>query len=126
MKRFTIDVPASLHRQIKAACASRRLNTSSVLRDLLEREFPDTRQSLHSRLVSGPRRAGRLAIGHPVKSLPETNDPHKWAGLVTMFLIGSVTVLVRRASDAHGGSVSRLVPTGNVYNVPTRGDELGT
>jgi hypothetical protein len=41
MKRFTIDVPASLHRRIKAACAARGLKTSSVLRDLLEREFPD-------------------------------------------------------------------------------------
>jgi hypothetical protein len=42
MKRFTIDVPVCLHRQIKAVCALRGLNTSSVLRDLLECEFPDT------------------------------------------------------------------------------------
>ena len=42
MKRFTIDVPVSLHRRIKAVCAARGLNTSTVLRDLLEREFPDT------------------------------------------------------------------------------------
>jgi hypothetical protein len=35
-------VPVGLHRRIKAACAKRGLNTSSVLRDLLEREFPDT------------------------------------------------------------------------------------
>jgi hypothetical protein len=42
MKRFTIDVPASLHRRIRAACAKRRLKPSSVLRDLLEREFPNT------------------------------------------------------------------------------------
>jgi hypothetical protein len=42
MKRFTIDVPASLHRRIRAACAKRGLKPSSVLRDLLEREFPDT------------------------------------------------------------------------------------
>jgi hypothetical protein len=34
-------VPASLHRRIKAACAKRGLKTT-VLRDLLEREFPDT------------------------------------------------------------------------------------
>jgi hypothetical protein len=40
IKRFTIDVPAELHRRIKAACARR--GPSSVLRDLLEREFPDT------------------------------------------------------------------------------------
>jgi hypothetical protein len=42
MKRFTIDVPVSLHRRVKAACAKRGLRTSSVLRYLLEREFPDT------------------------------------------------------------------------------------
>jgi hypothetical protein len=42
MKRFTIDVPVSLHRRIKTACARRGLKTSTVLRDLLEREFPDT------------------------------------------------------------------------------------
>ena len=42
MQRFTIDVPVSLHRRIKTACARRGLKTSTVLRDLLEREFPDT------------------------------------------------------------------------------------
>jgi hypothetical protein len=42
MKRFTIDVPASLHRRVRAACAKRGLKPSSVLRDLLEREFPET------------------------------------------------------------------------------------
>jgi hypothetical protein len=42
MKRFTIDVPVSLHRRITAAYAQRGLKPSSVLRDLLEREFPDT------------------------------------------------------------------------------------
>jgi len=42
MKRFTIDVPVSFHRRIKAVCATRGINTSTVLRDLLEREFPDT------------------------------------------------------------------------------------
>jgi hypothetical protein len=42
MKRFTIDVPVSLHHRIKTACARRGLKTSTVLRDLLEREFPDT------------------------------------------------------------------------------------
>ena len=41
MKRFTIDVPVALHRRVKAACARRGLKPSSVLRDLLEREFPD-------------------------------------------------------------------------------------
>jgi len=42
MKRFTIDVPVCLYRRIKAVCAARGLNTSRMLRDLLEREFPDT------------------------------------------------------------------------------------
>jgi len=42
IKRFTIDVPVCLYRRIKAVCAARGLNTSSMLRDLLEREFPDT------------------------------------------------------------------------------------
>jgi hypothetical protein len=44
MKRFTIDVPVGLHRRIKAACACARrgLKTPTVLRDLLESEFPDT------------------------------------------------------------------------------------
>jgi hypothetical protein len=38
----TIDVPVELHRRIRATCARRGLKVSSVLRDLLEREFPDT------------------------------------------------------------------------------------
>ena len=46
MKRFTLDVPVCLHRRIKAVCAQRALNTSSVLRDLLEREFSDTSRQL--------------------------------------------------------------------------------
>jgi ParG len=35
-KRFTIEVPASLHRRVRAACAKRGLKVSDVLRDLLE------------------------------------------------------------------------------------------
>ena len=42
MKPFTIDVPVELHRRVRAACAQRGLKVSSVLRDVLEREFPDT------------------------------------------------------------------------------------
>jgi hypothetical protein len=42
MKRFTIDVPVEPHRRVRAACARRGLKPSSVLPDLLEREFPDT------------------------------------------------------------------------------------
>jgi hypothetical protein len=48
MKRFTIDVPVALHQRVRAVCAKRGLRPSSVLRDLLEREFPDT--SGHFRL----------------------------------------------------------------------------
>jgi hypothetical protein len=33
---------SALHRGVKAACAKRGLKVSSVLRELLEREFPDT------------------------------------------------------------------------------------
>ena len=42
MKRFIIDVPVELHRRVRAACAKRGMRPSSVLRDLLEREFPHT------------------------------------------------------------------------------------
>jgi ParG len=40
MKRFTIDVPVSLHTRIKAQCALKGLKMADVLREMLEREFP--------------------------------------------------------------------------------------
>lgn len=40
MKRFTIDVPASLHKRIKAQCAMRETPMADVIRDMLEQEFP--------------------------------------------------------------------------------------
>ena len=40
MKRFTIDVPASLHTRVKIGCAQRGLKMADVLREMLEREFP--------------------------------------------------------------------------------------
>jgi hypothetical protein len=40
MKRFTIDVPESLHRRIKTQCAMRGEPMADVLRVMLEREFP--------------------------------------------------------------------------------------
>jgi hypothetical protein len=40
MKRFTIDVPVSLHTRIKAQCALNGVKMADVLRELLEREFP--------------------------------------------------------------------------------------
>jgi predicted DNA binding CopG/RHH family protein len=40
MKRFTIDVPAELHRRIKTQCASEGLRMADVLREILETRFP--------------------------------------------------------------------------------------
>ncbi len=40
MKRFTIDVPVSLHTRIKTRCAMRGEKMADVLREMLEREFP--------------------------------------------------------------------------------------
>jgi hypothetical protein len=40
MKRFTIDVPESLHTRIKIGCATRKAKMTDVIRELLEREFP--------------------------------------------------------------------------------------
>jgi polyhydroxyalkanoate synthesis regulator phasin len=39
-KRFTIDVPESLHRRIKAQCAERGLKMADEVRVLLEKHFP--------------------------------------------------------------------------------------
>lgn len=41
MKRFTIDVPPALHMRTKIHCARRGLKMADVLRELLEREFPE-------------------------------------------------------------------------------------
>ncbi|HEX2136231.1 MAG TPA: plasmid partition protein ParG [Microvirga sp.] len=40
MKRFTIDVPVSLHTRIKTQCAMRGVKMADVLRELMDREFP--------------------------------------------------------------------------------------
>jgi hypothetical protein len=40
MKRFTIDVPISLHRRIKVQCAERGRKMADEIRTLLERHFP--------------------------------------------------------------------------------------
>jgi hypothetical protein len=40
MKRFTIDVPESLHRRIKAECALRGVKMADYLRQMLESLFP--------------------------------------------------------------------------------------
>ncbi|HWB10558.1 MAG TPA: hypothetical protein VG826_15115 [Pirellulales bacterium] len=39
MKRLTIDVPISLHRKIKTACALKNLHMADEIRDLLEEHF---------------------------------------------------------------------------------------
>ena len=40
MKRLTLDVPLSLHRRIKIACADLGEPMADVLRAILEKEFP--------------------------------------------------------------------------------------
>ena len=45
MKRFTIDVGEGLHRRIKAQCANRGAKMADVIRELLEREFPNATES---------------------------------------------------------------------------------
>ena len=38
---FSIDVPVSLHTRVKVGCAARGVKMSDVIRELLEREFPE-------------------------------------------------------------------------------------
>ena len=40
-KRLTIDISESLHRRVKIGCASRGLEMAEVMRELLEKEFPE-------------------------------------------------------------------------------------
>lgn len=40
-KRFTVDVPLSLHRRVKIQCVLRGIRMTDILRELLEREFPE-------------------------------------------------------------------------------------
>lgn len=40
MKRFTIDVPVSLHKRVKSQCAMQNLVMADVIRELLEQRFP--------------------------------------------------------------------------------------
>lgn len=42
MKRLTLDVPANLHKRIKAQCASRGQKMVEEIRELLEKHFPAT------------------------------------------------------------------------------------
>lgn len=40
-KRLTFDIPDSLHRRIKSQCAIRGVKMAEVIRQLLEKQFPD-------------------------------------------------------------------------------------
>lgn len=44
MRRFTMEIPVRLHSRIKATCALRDqpVTMSAAIRELLEREFPET------------------------------------------------------------------------------------
>lgn len=39
-KRFTIDVPVSLHKRVKSQCALANLVMADVMREMLEQRFP--------------------------------------------------------------------------------------
>jgi hypothetical protein len=39
-KRLTIDIPESLHRRVKTACAMENLVMADVVREMLEQRFP--------------------------------------------------------------------------------------
>jgi hypothetical protein len=40
-KRLTIDVPVSLHKRIKSQCAADDVMMADVIRELLEKRFPE-------------------------------------------------------------------------------------
>lgn len=40
-KRLTLDIPASLHRRIKATCAQRGVKMVDEIRELLAKHFPE-------------------------------------------------------------------------------------
>ena len=41
VKRFTFEVPLSLHKRIKMQCAAQDRQMADVLRELLEKHFPE-------------------------------------------------------------------------------------
>lgn len=41
VKRFTFEVPLSLHKRIKMTCAAQDRQMAEVIRELLERHFPE-------------------------------------------------------------------------------------
>ena len=46
MKRLTVDLGEGLHRRIKTKCAGQGVKMSDMIREILEREFPGTAESL--------------------------------------------------------------------------------
>jgi len=40
LKRLTIDIPLSLHKRVKAGCASQETTIAEVVREYLEKKFP--------------------------------------------------------------------------------------
>ena len=42
MKRFTFDVPETLHRRIKTRCAEKGVDMADEMRHLLEEHFPQS------------------------------------------------------------------------------------
>lgn len=44
-KRFTIDVPVSLHKRVKSQCAMQNLVMADVIRELLEQRFPAPKEN---------------------------------------------------------------------------------
>lgn len=41
MKRLTIDIPEPLHARVKSECAKRRVKMADVVREFLEKTFPE-------------------------------------------------------------------------------------
>lgn len=41
-KRFTFDVPESLHRRVKAQCALKGIDMAEEMRHILEQHFPES------------------------------------------------------------------------------------
>ena len=44
-KRLTIDVPVSLHKRIKSQCAAEDTLMADVIRGLLEKRFPESKET---------------------------------------------------------------------------------
>ena len=42
MKRLTIDIPDSLHRRVKSRCGQDGLRMADVIRELLDKRFPES------------------------------------------------------------------------------------